>query len=89
MAENIDVFMVAPRAEAFGSKSVPEEECRHWLLYQDTTGKAMDVALAAKIGAARAGVIETTFKEETETDLFGEQALCGGVTVIKQDLIHW
>ena len=52
-------------------------------VYQDATGKARDRALAyAKgIGALRAGVIETTFKEETETDLFGEQAvLCGGVT---------
>lgn len=52
-------------------------------VYQDYTGKAFDLALAyAKgIGGTRAGVIETTFKEETETDLFGEQAvLCGGVT---------
>jgi ketol-acid reductoisomerase len=52
-------------------------------VYQDYTGKAFDIALAyAKgIGGTRAGVIETTFKEETETDLFGEQAvLCGGVT---------
>jgi ketol-acid reductoisomerase len=52
-------------------------------IYQDATGKAMDKALAyAKaIGGTRAGVIETTFKEETETDLFGEQAvLCGGAS---------
>src|SRR3990167_2699472 len=52
-------------------------------IYQDATGNAMKLALAyAKaIGATRAGVIETTFDEETETDLFGEQAvLCGGVT---------
>jgi len=52
-------------------------------IFQDYTGKAKDTALAyAKgIGAARAGVIETTFKEETETDLFGEQCvLCGGVS---------
>ena len=52
-------------------------------VYQDATGKAFDLALAyAKgIGATRAGVLETTFKEETETDLFGEQAvLCGGMT---------
>lgn len=52
-------------------------------VYQDYTGKAFEIALAyAKgIGGTRAGVIETTFKEETETDLFGEQAvLCGGVT---------
>jgi ketol-acid reductoisomerase len=56
-------------------------------VYQDSSGKARDNALAyAKgIGATRAGVIETTFKEETETDLFGEQAvLCGGVTALIQ-----
>ncbi|MBC7855362.1 MAG: ketol-acid reductoisomerase, partial [Pirellulaceae bacterium] len=50
---------------------------------QDATGKALPLALAygAGIGAARAGIIETTFKEETETDLFGEQVvLCGGVS---------
>ena len=54
-------------------------------LYQDATGLARDVALAyAKgIGGTRAGVIETTFQEETETDLFGEQAvLCGGTTAL-------
>ena len=54
-------------------------------IYQDVTGKAKDIALAyAKgIGSLRAGVIETTFKEETETDLFGEQAvLCGGTTAL-------
>ena len=52
-------------------------------IYQDATGNAMKIALAyAKgIGGTRAGVIETTFEEETETDLFGEQAvLCGGVS---------
>ena len=51
-------------------------------VYQDATGDAMDLALAyaAGIGGARAGILETTFKEETETDLFGEQAvLCGGI----------
>ena len=54
---------------------------------QDYTGKAKDIALAyaSGIGAGRAGILETTFKEETETDLFGEQAvLCGGVC----ELIH-
>ena len=54
-------------------------------VYQDATGQAKELALAyAKgIGAASAGVLETTFKEETETDLFGEQAvLCGGTTAI-------
>ena len=52
-------------------------------IHQDASGKAKDYALAyaAGIGAGRAGIIETTFKEETETDLFGEQAvLCGGVS---------
>jgi len=56
-------------------------------VYQDGSGKARNNALAyAKgIGATRAGVLETTFKEETETDLFGEQAvLCGGVTALIQ-----
>ena len=54
-------------------------------VYQDATGKAQEQALAyAKgIGGLRAGVLETTFKEETETDLFGEQAvLCGGCTAL-------
>ncbi|MBV1756881.1 MAG: ketol-acid reductoisomerase [Dethiosulfatibacter sp.] len=83
---NVDVFMVAPkgpghlvRREFEKGAGVP---CL-FALYQDFTGKVQDVALAyAKaIGGTRAGVIETTFKEETETDLFGEQAvLCGGVT---------
>ncbi len=83
---NVDVFMVAPkgpgslvRAEFERGRGVPALVAVH----QDATGKAMDVALAyAKaLGATRAGVLETTFAEETETDLFGEQAvLCGGVT---------
>ena len=54
-------------------------------VYQDATGVATEKALsyADGIGATRAGVLETTFKEETETDLFGEQAvLCGGVTAL-------
>jgi ketol-acid reductoisomerase len=54
-------------------------------IHQDATGKALDVALAyaAGIGGSRAGVLETTFRAETETDLFGEQAvLCGGVTAL-------
>lgn len=82
---DVDVFMVAPKGpghtvrsqfvEGFG---VPDLIA----VYQDATGKAKDLALAwaAGIGGARAGILETTFKEETETDLFGEQAvLCGGV----------
>ncbi len=84
--KNVDVFMVAPkgpghlvRREFVKGAGVP---CL-FALEQDYTGKAKEVALAyAKaVGGTRAGVIETTFKEETETDLFGEQAvLCGGVT---------
>jgi ketol-acid reductoisomerase len=62
-------------------------------IHQDATGNALKIALAyAKgLGATKAGVIETTFKEETETDLFGKQAvLCGGVSeLIKAGLIRW
>lgn len=84
--ENVDVTMVAPkgpghlvRREYETGAGVPGLVA----VYQDATGKAMDRALAyaTGIGASRAGVIETTFKEETETDLFGEQCvLCGGVS---------
>lgn len=83
---NVDVIMVAPkgpghlvRREYQQGKGVPCLIAMH----QDYSGKAMEYALAyAKgIGGARAGVLKTTFKDETETDLFGEQAvLCGGVT---------
>ena len=82
----VDVFMVAPKGPGHLVRRVYEEGKGVPALiavYQDYTGKAKDYALAyAKgIGAARAGVIETTFKEETETDLFGEQSvLCGGAT---------
>ncbi|SKA87812.1 ketol-acid reductoisomerase [Caloramator quimbayensis] len=82
----VDVFMVAPKGPGhlvrrvyLEGKGVPSLIA----VYQDYSKKAKELALAyAKgIGATRAGVIETTFKEETETDLFGEQAvLCGGVT---------
>jgi ketol-acid reductoisomerase len=82
---DVDVFMVAPkgpghtvRSQFTAGRGVPALVAVH----QDATGKARDIgfAYAAGIGAARAGVIETTFKDETETDLFGEQAvLCGGV----------
>jgi ketol-acid reductoisomerase len=81
-----DVIMVAPKGpghivrrlfeEGFGTPAIVA-------VAQDASGSALDLALAygAGIGAARAGMIETTFAEETETDLFGEQAvLCGGVT---------
>lgn len=83
---NVDVFMVAPKGPGHMvrrtytlGQGVPDLIAVH----NDYTGHAKDLALAyAKgIGGARAGVFETTFKEETETDLFGEQAvLCGGVT---------
>ncbi len=85
---NVDVFMIAPkgpghtvRSEYQDGKGVP---CLV-AVYQNYTGKALETALAyaAGIGGARAGVLETTFKCETETDLFGEQAvLCGGVTAL-------
>jgi len=82
--EDVDVFMIAPKGPGHLVRRVFEEgagvPCL-LALYQDYTGNAKDIALAyAKgIGGAHAGVIETTFKEETETDLFGEQAvLCGG-----------
>ncbi len=56
-------------------------------IYQDPSGETKDLALsyASAIGGGRTGIIETTFKDETETDLFGEQAvLCGGVTALVQ-----
>lgn len=84
--KNVDVFMVAPKGPGHlvrrvyqDGKGVPAL----FAVYQDYTGEARTLALsyAKGIGATRAGVIETTFTEETETDLFGEQAvLCGGVT---------
>jgi len=84
--ENVDVVMIAPKSPGHlvrrmyvQNQGVPSLLAIH----QDYTGKAREVGLAyAKgIGSTRAGVIETTFKEETETDLFGEQAvLCGGLT---------
>ena len=85
-AKNIDVIMVAPkgpghtvRSQYLEGKGVPSLIAVH----QDYTGRAKDYALAyaCGIGAGRAGILETSFREETETDLFGEQAvLCGGVT---------
>jgi ketol-acid reductoisomerase len=83
---NVDVFMVAPKGPGALVREMYEQgkgvPCIV-AVYQDATGKAREKALAyAKaIGGTRAGVIETTFKEETETDLFGEQAvLCGGAS---------
>ncbi len=88
--KNVDVTMIAPkgpghtvRSEYQAGKGVP---CLV-AVEQDATGKALDIALAYAlgIGGARAGVLETTFRTETETDLFGEQAvLCGGVCALMQ-----
>ena len=87
---DVDVFMVAPKGPGHLVRrtfteggGVPDV----FAVEQDATGKCFDVALAyAKgIGGTRAGVIQTTFKDETETDLFGEQAvLCGGVCALMQ-----
>jgi ketol-acid reductoisomerase len=84
--KSIDVIMVAPkgpghtvRSQYQEGKGVPSLIA----VYQNASGKAKDYALAyaSGIGAGRAGILETSFREETETDLFGEQAvLCGGVT---------
>ena len=83
---SVDVVMIAPkgpghtvRSQYVEGKGVPSLIAVH----QDASGKAKEFALAyaAGIGAGRAGILETSFREETETDLFGEQAvLCGGVT---------
>ena len=84
--DTVDVFMVAPKGPGHLVRRTYEQgagvPCL-MAIYQDVSKKAHQVALAyAKgIGGTRAGVLETSFKEETETDLFGEQAvLCGGVT---------
>ncbi len=82
----VDVFLVAPKGPGHLVRRTYEAGAGVPALiavYQDVTGTAKETALeyAKGIGAARAGVLETTFKEETETDLFGEQAvLCGGLT---------
>ena len=84
--KDIDVFMVAPKAPGHLVRRIYTEGGGVPMLLaieQDSTGNAKQLALAyAKaIGGTRAGVIETTYKEETETDLFGEQVvLCGGLT---------
>jgi len=83
---NVDVFMVAPKGPGHLVRRVYEQGGgvpALLAIYQDASGRAHEIGLAyAKgIGAGRAGVIETTFREETETDLFGEQVvLCGGMT---------
>lgn len=85
---DVDVFMVAPKGPGHLVRRTYVEGSGVPVLvtaYQDATGRAHDLALAyAKgIGGTRAGALETTFREETETDLFGEQAvLCGGVCAL-------
>jgi ketol-acid reductoisomerase len=86
--KDVGVFLVAPKApghtvrrEYANGRGVPMLIALH----QDPTGQARDVALAyaSAIGGGRAGILETSFREETETDLFGEQAvLCGGLTAL-------
>ncbi|UXV41664.1 ketol-acid reductoisomerase [Staphylococcus simulans] len=88
---DVDVFLVAPKGPGHLVRRTFTEGSSVPALFgvgQDATGNAFDIALsyAKGIGATKAGVIETTFKEETETDLFGEQAvLCGGVTQLIQN----
>lgn len=84
--QDVDVIMVAPKGPGHTVRTQYQEGRGVPALiavYQDASGKAKDYALAyaAGVGAGRAGILETSFREETETDLFGEQAvLCGGVT---------
>ncbi len=84
----VDVTMVAPKAPGHMMRRLFQEKIgvpALFAVHQDTTGRARarTLAYAKGIGSTRAGVLETTFKEETETDLFGEQAvLCGGVTAL-------
>ena len=88
--EDLDVIMIAPKGPGHLVRStytqgggVPSLIA----IYQNSSGQARDIALsyASANGGGRAGIIETTFKEETETDLFGEQAvLCGGTTALVQ-----
>ena len=88
--KNVDVTMIAPKAPGHTVRSEYEAGKGTPCLVaveQDYTGKALDKALAygLGIGGARAGILETTFRTETETDLFGEQAvLCGGVCALMQ-----
>ena len=87
---DLDVIMIAPkgpghlvRSTYLEDKGVPSLVA----VYQDCSGNALQIALAyaSAIGAGRSGIIHTTFREETETDLFGEQAvLCGGLTALIQ-----
>ena len=88
--KDVDVTMIAPKAPGHTVRSEYQAGKGTPCLIaveQDATGQAKDIALAyaLAIGGARAGVLETTFRTETETDLFGEQAvLCGGVCALMQ-----
>ena len=93
---NVDVSMIAPKAPdivsaKYSSKAEAHPGCSR--IHQDAAGKAKQLALSygKAIRATRAGVIETTFAEETETDLFGGQTvLCGGVSaLLKAGLRLW
>ena len=83
---DVNVFMVAPKGPGHLVRRTFQEESGVPCLiavYQDPSGDTKDIALAwaSGIGGGRSGILETTFKQETETDLFGEQAvLCGGIT---------
>lgn len=86
--QDVNVIMVAPKGPGHTVRSQYEEGKgvpSLIAIYQDPSGDSKDVSLsyASAIGAGRAGIIETTFREETETDLFGEQAvICGGVSAL-------
>jgi ketol-acid reductoisomerase len=85
---NVDVAMVAPKSPGHRVRELYEEGAGTpalFAIHQDATGKARELTLsyAKAIGVTRAGVLETTFAEETETDLFGEQSvLCGGTSAL-------
>ncbi|MDG1225422.1 MAG: ketol-acid reductoisomerase, partial [Burkholderiales bacterium] len=88
--KNIDVIMVAPKAPGHTVRSTYDQgggvPCLI-AIHQDASGKAKDISMsyAAAIGGGKAGIIETNFREETETDLFGEQVvLCGGTSALIQ-----
>ncbi|MGJ8526505.1 Ketol-acid reductoisomerase (NADP(+)) [Halomonadaceae bacterium LMG 33818] len=88
--EDLDVIMIAPKAPGHTVRQTYTQGGGTPSLIaiaQDKSGQAQDIALsyASAIGAGRSGIIKTSFQEETETDLFGEQAvLCGGVTALVQ-----
>jgi len=88
--KNIDVIMVAPKAPGHTVRSTYDQgggvPCLI-AIHQDASGKAKDISMSysAAIGGGKAGIIETNFREETETDLFGEQVvLCGGTSALIQ-----